>query len=823
MEFISCLNLIPVLFIFSSFHLDFGNAIDTITSSQFIKDPKTINSKNSRFTLGFFSPENSTNRYVGIWYFSESTVIWVANRNNPLRDSSGIVTISEDGNLVVLNGQKEVVWSSNVSNTAINSSAQLSDSGNLVLKDNSRSKTAVWESFQHPSDTMMPTMKISTDKRTGEKVQLTSWKGSTDPSIGSYSSSLEPLNVPEIFIWNGTSPYWRSGPWNGQIFTGVPEMNSVYLDGFKLGEEDEGTVYLTFAYADASDLSIFVLNSQGILEERSWNDEKDIWEVGWTNPEDECDVYGKCGTFGICNYLSSPICSCLRGYKPTNKEEWNQKNWTNGCVRRVPLQCERAKNGSEAGKGDGFLKMEMVKVPYLGVWSSSLGDKCRTQCIANCSCIAYANVGGIGCISWSGNLTDIQKFSSGGDDLYLRVAFSELDKERDFKVIIIITVLIGIIMISIAAYFLWRWTTKYRANKQKSKGLLDFSEDLTADMKRAELQELPLFEFAKLATATNDFHSANKLGQGGFGPVYKGILEDGKEVAVKRLSRASGQGLEEFMNEVVVISKLQHRNLVKLLGCCIEGDEKMLIYEYMANKSLDAFLFKPLKQKELDWRKRFNIIQGIARGLLYLHRDSRLIIIHRDLKPSNILLDEELNPKISDFGMARIFKGSEDEDNTIRVVGTYGYMSPEYAMEGLFSEKSDVFSFGVLLLEIVSGRKNTSFYDDDMSLTLLGFAWKLWNEENVTPLISLEIYDQYFRNDILRCIHIGLLCVQELARDRPTVATIISMLHSEIVNLPPPKQPAFTQRQNMLSAESSQKKHRPSSINNVTVTIVQGR
>ncbi|KAJ7968434.1 receptor kinase 2 [Quillaja saponaria] len=215
-----------------------------------------------------------------------------------------------------------------------------------------------------------------------------------------------------------------------------------------------------------------------------------------------------------------------------------------------------------------------------------------------------------------------------------------------------------------------------------------------------------------------DFHSANKLGQGGFGPVYKGILEDGKEVAVKRLSRASGQGLEEFMNEVVVISKLQHRNLVKLLGCCIEGDEKMLIYEYMANKSLDAFLFKPLKQKELDWRKRFNIIQGIARGLLYLHRDSRLIIIHRDLKPSNILLDEELNPKISGFGMARIFKGSEDEDNTIRVVGMYGYMSPEYAMEGLISEKLDAFSFGVLLLEIVSGRKNTSFYDDDLSLTL---------------------------------------------------------------------------------------------------------
>uniref|UniRef100_A0A6N2LQE2 non-specific serine/threonine protein kinase n=1 Tax=Salix viminalis TaxID=40686 RepID=A0A6N2LQE2_SALVM len=231
-----------------------------------------------------------------------------------------------------------------------------------------------------------------------------------------------------------------------------------------------------------------------------------------------------------------------------------------------------------------------------------------------------------------------------------------------------------------------------------------------------EVKLEPLFKLQVLETATNNFDISKTLGQGGFGA---GKLPDGQEIAVKRLSRTSGQGLEELMNEVVVISKLQHRNLVRLLGCCVEGEEMMLVYEYMPNKSLDAFLFDSPRKERLDWEERFNIINGICRGLLYLHRDSRLRIIHRDLKPSNILLDHELNPKISDFGIARIFCGNEV--NTTRVVGTFGFMPPEYLMEGRFSEKSDVFSFGVLLLQIVSGKRNSHFYGNEHGLSLLGY------------------------------------------------------------------------------------------------------
>ncbi|XP_050288931.1 G-type lectin S-receptor-like serine/threonine-protein kinase SD1-13 [Quercus robur] len=386
----------------------------------------------------------------------------------------------------------------------------------------------------------------------------------------------------------------------------------------------------------------------------------------------------------------------------------------------------------------------------------------------------------------------------------------------------------GIVSISFCTYKLWKWIiAKRKARRTKENGMLLLNKEeshkkFSSDNQK-QVQELPLFNFEMLVNATSNFHLSNKLGQGGFGPVYMGKMSDGQEIAVKRLSRTSAQGLEEFMNEVVVISKLQHRNLVRLLGCCVEGEERMLLYEYMPNKSLDAFLFDPHKERLLDWKKRFNIIEGIGRGLLYLHRDSRLRIIHRDLKASNILLDKELNPKISDFGMARIFGSNEDQANTNRVVGTYGYMSPEYAMEGRFSEKSDVFSFGVLLLEIVSGRRNSSFYNDEQSQSLLGLAWKLWNTNNAIALIDTMIYEPCFEIEILRCIQVGLLCVQEFAQDRPTVSDVVSMLKSEIVHPPLPMKPAFIERQIASDTDSSQRSQTECSVNNVTVTMVQGR
>ncbi|KAL6215137.1 hypothetical protein ACLB2K_014568 [Fragaria x ananassa] len=262
------------------------------------------------------------------------------------------------------------------------------------------------------------------------------------------------------------------------------------------------------------------------------------------------------------------------------------------------------------------------------------------------------------------------------------------------------------------------------------------------------------------------------------------LLQEGQEIAVKRLSKISRQGLEEFKNEVSVIYSSKH--------------------------------------VLLDWERRMSIIEGIAQGLLYLHKYSRLRIIHRDLKTSNILLDCDLNPKISDFGMARIVGDNDIRGQTKRVVGTIGYMSPEYAMDGLFSEKSDVFSFGVIILEVISGKKNIAFFDVDQSQNLLGRAWNLWKDGNGLGLLDSALHASCSSNEVMRCIQIGLLCVQERAIDRPYMSDVIFMLSNKSIVLPHPKEPAFLS-QFCADADSSSSRQRYYSKNDITMSQVDAR
>jgi len=293
-----------------------------------------------------------------------------------------------------------------------------------------------------------------------------------------------------------------------------------------------------------------------------------------------------------------------------------------------------------------------------------------------------------------------------------------------------------------------------------------------------------MYDLSTLRAATDNFSEENKLGEGGFGPVYKGTLQNGHSIAVKRLSRTSQQGHVEMKNEVVLVAKLQHKNLVRLLGCCIEEDEKLLVYEFLANKSLDKILFDPARQHELSWAQRFKIIEGIGRGLLYLHEDSRLTVIHRDLKAGNILLDADMNPKISDFGLAKLFDIDLSVANTSRIAGTYGYMAPEYAVRGSFSTKSDVYSYGVLVLEIITGRRPSE--------NLINFVWGHWSRGSLPQLLEGFPADgPAGPQEVLRCVHVGLLCVQEDPHLRPSMASVVVMLNSRSITLPVPAEPAF--------------------------------
>ncbi|ONK65446.1 uncharacterized protein A4U43_C07F37200 [Asparagus officinalis] len=369
------------------------------------------------------------------------------------------------------------------------------------------------------------------------------------------------------------------------------------------------------------------------------------------------------------------------------------------------------------------------------------------------------------------------------------------------SIMIPIVVIVVMLLITLCIYFWKKRVTKltlskHRANKPGITNMEDISND-----------DLRLLDLSTLKVATDNFSEANKLGEGGFGSVYKGMLPNGENIAVKRLSVTSRQGIQELKNELLLVAKLQHRNLVRLLGVCLEEGEKLLIYEYMPNGSLDNFLFDPSKCKELNWERRFKIIRAIARGLLYLHEESRLKVIHRDLKSSNVLLDADMKPKISDFGLARLFGAAETHGITGRVVGTFGYMAPEYARRGRFSTKMDVYSYGILVLEIVTGRRNITFrYDSEHGQDLLSYTWKHWRKGISSEIVDPSLGEDYSRNEVSRCIQIGLLCAQEAPADRPSMSSVFLMLNSSLMPLQDPLPPALlTTTESDLSSKLSSK------------------
>ncbi|KAL7216904.1 hypothetical protein ACSBR1_028765 [Camellia fascicularis] len=815
--------------LFSSFII--SEAVDTITTIQLIRDNETIISSGGSFELGFFSPGSSKNRYLGIWYktITTRTVVWVANRETPISNASGVLKVTSPGILVLLNGTSNRIWSSNTSRSVQNPVAQLLDSGNFIVRNanDDNPQNFLWQSFDYPGDTLLPGMKVGRNLLTGLDWYLSSWKNNDDPAQGDYTFRMDTRGYPQSILYNITAETYRTGPWNGVQFSGTLNLkkNSIYNFNFTF---DEREVSGGYELVNSAVISRLVLSQDGVMRRWTWIDRTQDWNLYNTAPADSCDNYAACGAYGSCNIANSPICGCLNKFVPRYQKDWDRGDWSNGCMRRTPFVCHH---------GDGFLKYSRVKLPDTqNSWFnvSMTLEECGALCLENCSCMAYANLdireGGTGCLLWYGHLIDIREFSEGGQDLYVRMASSELEivpqvgsngKRRE-KIVVILTVTTGMLLLCLSL-FLYVW--KKKKHKQlKRKVIMGYisEQNYTNSESQKEDFQLPFFDFATIVNATDNFSTNNKLGEGGFGTVYKGELRGGQEMAVKRLSRNSTQGLDEFKNEVLHIAKLQHRNLVKLLGCCIQGEEKMLIYEYMPNKSLDYFIFDQTQSTLLDWPKRFNIINGISRGLLYLHQDSRLRIIHRDLKASNILLDIDMNPKISDFGLARSFGGNETKANTNRVVGTYGYIPPEYAVHGHFSVKSDVFSFGVLVLEIVSGKRNRGFVHANHRHNLLGHAWILYREGRSIELIDASLRNSSYLSEILRSIHVSLLCVQQCPEDRPSMSSVVLMLGGEGA-LPRPKHPGFFAEMNLGDADCSTSRDAPSSTNEVTITLLDGR
>ncbi|KAI3695903.1 hypothetical protein L1987_78907 [Smallanthus sonchifolius] len=793
--------------------------LDIISANQTIKDGYTIVSDGNMYELGFFSPGKSKNRYLGIWYkkISYGTIVWVANRETPITDKSGMLKLSQDGKLQILSGNSTEIWSSN-STVSIDDpvvTAQLLDTGNLVVRDRiSRKQSVIWQSFDYPGNTLLPGMKIGKNLVTGREWSMTPWKSSDDPSPGLYFHWLDPTGYPQIFVRQGPVLVWRSGPWNGHKFQGLPleNPNPIYSLEFVHNKEE---TYYKYELKTSAIQRILVMPDDTTLQ-LYWIDQIQDWAMySIAGVKDSWGRYGLCGPYGSCSINRYPPCKCMVGFRPRVQDEWDRANGSSGCERKHALDC---------GSGDGFKKIWGVIFPDTrSSWynHSMTLEECEKACRMHCNCTAYANsdASGSGCLLWFDELIDITE-SDEKQDLYIKLAASELAgsessvNKKKRVVTVVLSTSFAVLLLFAVAYACIIKKKKWRHMRERGNwyGLNKKSNSVQME----DLDELPFFGLSKIIKATDNFSINNKIGEGGFGPVYKGVLEDGREIAVKRLSESSKQGLDEFMNEIRTIAKLQHRNLVKLLGYCIHGNELIVIYEYMTNKSLDLILFDETRSMTLDWPQRFNIIHGMARGILYLHQDSRLQIIHRDLKAGNILLDADMNPKISDFGLARKFVGFDTNAKTKKIVGTHGYIPPEYALYGRFSIKSDVFSFGVLVLEIVSGKKNREFSLDDHNDNLLGHAWRLYKQGRSIELASASIRESCIVSEVLRSIQVGLLCVQHHAEDRPTMLSVVLMLVSEGV-LPQPKHPAF------YSEESHSELKSVSSVDEYMITLLYAR
>ncbi|KAL7587237.1 cold-responsive protein kinase 1 isoform X1 [Lactuca sativa] len=318
-----------------------------------------------------------------------------------------------------------------------------------------------------------------------------------------------------------------------------------------------------------------------------------------------------------------------------------------------------------------------------------------------------------------------------------------------------------------------------------------------------KLQTISYFSFRTLKEASKNFDECNLLGEGGFGPVYLGKLQDGRLVAIKKLSlEKSQQGEEEFLAEVRMITSIQHKNLLRLLGCCSEGPQRVLVYEYMKNRSLDLIIYGKSNQY-LNWNMRFQIILGIARGLQYLHEESHLRIVHRDIKASNILLDGNFQPRIGDFGLARFFPENQAYLSAT-LAGTLGYTAPEYAIRGELSEKADIYSFGVLVLEIISCRKNTDLTLPSEMQYLPEYAWKLYERSKLIDLIDSRMQkDGFSVKDVMKTVHMALLCLQSHPNIRPAMSEIVAMLTWKVEMVKSPLKPTFLHHRQQPKGEVS--------------------
>ncbi|XP_031272310.1 G-type lectin S-receptor-like serine/threonine-protein kinase At5g35370 [Pistacia vera] len=760
----------------------------TASSLQFIDNSGAfLQSLNKTFKLSFSHPNSELSQYyLSIIHSPSNLIIWTANPNKPISDSSKF-TLSLNG-LSITNDDGRLVWSTPKLDSPV-SVMQLQDSGNLVLLD--AQNVSLWESFGSPTDTLVIGQRLYLGQSLNGAVS------GNDLSVGDYR--LVVTDGDAVQQWNGLN-YWKLSMYTSAFKNSNSPVSFLSMNGtgLYLFASDGSTVVIQVELGSSSDFRIAKLGTNGRFSVSKFV--SDSWVEELAIPVDECRIPFICNKIGLC---SSSSCSCPSGFHPNTNGDCVPVNASlslpSACTNRGELNSSISY--LELGNGMDYFTNDFVQPVKHGIVSS----ECQDLCSGNCSCLAFFHEEASGsCYIIENHLGSIMSASSDKDGdrfgfIKTRVSSSPdantntnaNDQAGKFPIagLVLLPTSGFFLLIILVIGFIW-----WRKNKKQSRGEVVKLGSRNSSFEELELISIPglpvRFYYEELAIATDSFKT--QIGSGGFGTVYKGSLHDKTVVAVKKIISMGVQGKKEFCTEIAIIGNIHHINLVRLKGFCAQGRQRFLVYEYMNKGSLDKTLFG--NGPVLGWPERFEIALGTARGLAYLHSGCQHKIIHCDVKPENILLHENFQVKISDFGLSKLL-GPEQSSLFTTMRGTRGYLAPEWLTHTAITDKTDVYSYGMVLLEIVRGRKNCSLQThrsstekDRRDATTRSSPLDSWSV--YFPLLALEMHEQrrYLeladprlegqvrREEVEKLVRVALLCVQEEPMLRPSMSNVVSML-----------------------------------------------
>ncbi|KAK1260328.1 G-type lectin S-receptor-like serine/threonine-protein kinase SD2-2 [Acorus gramineus] len=758
------------------------------STSVILRGNSTVLSSNRTFEMGFFTVDGGSSWFLGIWYASIPirSYVWVANRRSPVTgplSSSATLVLTDGEGLTVTDSAGRGVWFSGGGNAT---EARLLDTGNLVVfyGDRGKKDVVLWQSFDHPSDTWLPEMEIT------RRLSITCWRSPSDPSPGLYSLRLSPRSYGSFeLVYRGEEgeiPYWSTGNWtSGGWFSGVPEMTVPYIYTFRFNRPF--TEEASFAYAEAFPSpppTRFSVDPSGQIRQYTWSAQTANWNMFWSRPDDPCRVYGLCGHLGLCSAAATAggvdvrrPCECPHEFVPADPPGWDSGDFSSGCVRRS--------GGGGACAGDTFEEVGAflfeggdgaVAVPVANRGS------CEDSCRRNCSCLGLAfdsKTGG--CENLYGRVLNLQESADHeAAVLYLRIDGGDGDGRIARWKVAVLSCGSSMAFLGLTFLLFLIWKLKQR---QRRRGGDEDDEEANLPV-----TNLRVFTYKELQTATRGF--SEELGHGGFGAVFRGDLPGPSPtpVAVKRLDRPGG-GERDFRAEVRTIGSVHHVNLVRLIGFCLDGPHRLLVYDCMRNGPLSAYLRREHRRENLSWAVRFRIAVGTARGIAYLHEECRDRILHCDIKPENILLDGDYNPKVSDFGLAKLI-GRDFSRVLTTMRGTWGYVAPEWISGVAITPKADVYSYGMTLLEIIGGRRNVDSTDDGGEQWFFPpWAAKRIIEGGVADVVDPALGGGFDSAEVERAGLVAVWCIQDEEGARPTMGSVVKMLEGTVgVTTPPPPQ-----------------------------------